>query len=128
VLDGQFKERTLVRLAPPVTGDIAALASTGELILIDKKSGSIVIVDPKTKSSAVVQTAKPYPVRAAAVDSNFLYLLSAGAVLKMDLAGQSLSSYRLQFSPGFAPASLGVTGNLLYLVDRAGHTERFQIP
>lgn len=38
---GQFKESTLVRLAPPVLGAIPVLTSNGNLLLIDKTSGSV---------------------------------------------------------------------------------------
>jgi hypothetical protein len=76
---------------------------------------------------SVLQPADPHPVQAAAVDSSFLYLLSNGAVLRTDLAGNVLSTYRLRFGTGFQPASLGVTGNALYLIDRTGRAECFQI-
>jgi hypothetical protein len=109
----QFKESTLVRLAPPVRGAIPVLRSNGSLLLIDKTSGSVMVADPQTKSGSVLQPADPHPhpVQAAAVDSHFLYLLSSGVVLRTDLAGNVLSTYRFRFGSGFQPASLGVTGN-----------------
>ena len=122
-----FKESALVSLAPPVVGAIPVLTSNGNLLLIDKTSGSMVVVNPKTKSGSVLQPADPHPVQAAAVDSDFLYLLSTGAVLKTDLVGKVLSTYQFRFGSGFRPASLGATGHALYLIDRAGRAERFQI-
>ena len=76
----QFKEHTVVRLAPPVEGVIAILAPNRDLLLINKTSGSMMVVDPKTKSGSVLQPNDPHPVQAAAVDSNSLYQFSAGAV------------------------------------------------
>ena len=70
----------------------------------------------------------PYPVNAAAAESDFLYLLSSSTVLKMDLGGTVLTTYRFQLDRNFRAATLGVTGDDLYLVDRVGRTERFQLP
>jgi hypothetical protein len=123
----QFKESALVSLAPPVLGAIPVLTSNGNLLLIDKTSGSVVTVDPKTKSGSAHQPADTHPVQAAAADSNALYLLSNSTVLKTDFVGNVLSTYRLSLGSGFRPASLGVTGYALYLVDRAGRTERLQV-
>lgn len=128
VTGGQFKERTLVRLAPPVNFAFALLASNGDLLLINRTSGSMVVIDPMTHRDSVVQLARPHPVRAAAVDANDLYLLSIDVVLKTDLAGQLLSTYRFHFSRRFEPVTLGVTASVLYLVDKAGRVERFQVP
>ena len=89
----------------------------------------MMVVDPRTKSDSHLPPADPHPVQAATVDSNSLYLLStSGTVLKTDLVGNVLSTYRFRFGSGFRPTSLGVTGNSLYLIDRAGHTQRFRIP
>jgi hypothetical protein len=122
---GQFTERTTVRLEPPIFGAIPILTANGDLLLIDKASGSMEVVDPNAKRGSFVKLADPQRVRAAAVDVNFLYLLTSDAVLKMDLPGQVMATYRFQFGRGFEPSCVGATGNALYVVDRFGHGERF---
>ncbi len=125
--DGNFKEQTQVKLAPPVRGGIRLLSSSGDLLLIDRALGNMVVIDPRTKAGSVVQLPMPHPVQAATADSGYVYLLFANTVLKTDLAGQILHTYGLQLSRGFVPASLGVTGNSLYLVNKAGHAARYQL-
>jgi hypothetical protein len=127
VLRGQFQERARVRLMPPVRGAIATIAGNGELLLIDKKSGDIVVVDPKTKGDTVVRLAEPRAVRAAAADGGYVYLLAADSVVKMDLAGHVIATYYLQLGGGFEAVSLGVTGDLLYLLDKSGRVARFHV-
>jgi hypothetical protein len=126
VADNRFKEETQVRIEPPVFGAISVLASNGNLVLISKDSGNMVVIDPTSKSGSVVRLTKPHRIRAAAADSGYIYLLSADTVLKTDSTGNVLSTYPVQVR-GFVPSILGVTGNLLYLADNAGHVARFQL-
>jgi hypothetical protein len=86
VVDGQFKERRQVKLVPPVAGGIPIIAPDGNLLLIDKASGNMVIVDSRAKGGTVVRLAEPAPVKAAAADSDYVYLLSGDSVIKTDLA------------------------------------------
>ena len=126
VADNQFKEKTQVCLEPPVYRDLPILCPNGDLLLINKASGSMVVIDPQTKAGTVVRLAKPSRIRAAAADSSYVYLLSDGAALKTDLSGHVISAYRFHLRPGFDPSSLAVTGNSLYLADRSGHVARFR--
>jgi hypothetical protein len=87
----------------------------------------MLVIDPQTKGGSVARLDQPHPIKAAAADADYVYLLSRDSVLKSDLSGHVLFTYRFQFSRGFAPASLGVTRNALYLVDKTGHTERFPL-
>jgi hypothetical protein len=125
VADNQFKERTQVRLEPPVNGAIPVLSPNGDLLLINKASGTMVVIDPQTKAGSVIKLPKPSRIRAAASDSGYVYLLSDGAALKTDLTGQVLSTYRFQLRRGFDPSSVAVTGNSLYLADKSGHVARY---
>jgi hypothetical protein len=127
VVDNQFKETTQVRLEPPVNGAMPVLSPNGNLLLINKASGSMVVIDPQTKAGTVVRPAKPSRIRAAAADSSYVYLLSDGAALKTDLTGKVLSTYRFQLRRGFDPSSLAVTGNSFYLADKSGHIARFRL-
>jgi hypothetical protein len=127
VADGRFSQQASVRLKPPILRAIPIIASNGDLLLINKASGSMEVIDPNAKRGSVVRPASPHPVLAAAVEFNDLYLLSHDAVLKTDLAGRVLSTFQLQLRRGFEPAFLGVTGNALYLIDKSGHAERFKI-
>jgi len=126
VADNRFKEETQVRIDPAVFGAIPVLASNGNLLLIGRDSGNMVVIDPNSKSGSVVRLTKPHRVRAAAADSGYIYLLSADTVLKTDSTGNVLSTYPVQVR-GFVPVTLGVTGNLLYLADNTGHVARFQL-
>ena len=127
VVGDSFHRRTEVRLNPSVPGAIAALASNGDLLLIDKHSGNMVVMDPAKQSGSVVQLAQPHPVSAVAAGADSVYLLSDGAVLKTDPAGHIVATYQPQLNAGFRPVSLGVTGNALYLVDKAGRAARYQL-
>jgi hypothetical protein len=126
-VNGEFKERTAVRLEPAILGAIPILAENGSLLLIGKTSGTMEVIDPQTRRGSIVRLAKPERVRAVAQEAGYLYLLSSDAVMKTDLAGQVLSTYRFQFVRGFEPVCLGVTGRWLYLVDKFGHGQRFTI-
>jgi hypothetical protein len=125
VVNQKFQEYTQVQLESPVIGDLPILTVTGELVLIDRKNGTIVIVDPKTRGVSVIPPVQPHPVRAAVADSSGLFLLFDGRVSKTDFAGKNLATYQFQFGPKFEPVALAVMGNTMYLVDQAGHTERF---
>lgn len=127
VVDNQFKETSQVRLEPPVTGAIPILASNGDLLLIDRDSGNMVVIDPNTKAGSVAHLAEPHRIQAAASDSGFLYLLSANSVLKVALTGQILLTYRPQLRRDFDPTSLGVSGNMLYLADKSAHVIRLHL-
>jgi len=127
VVDNQFKEKTQVRIEPPVIGAIPVLTSNGDLLLIDKDTGNMVVIDPNTKAGSIVRLVKPNRIRAAASDSGYVYLLSANAVIKTDLTGQVLSTYRFQLRRGFDPSYLAVTGNSLYLADKSAHIARFRL-
>jgi hypothetical protein len=120
IVDGKLSERTQVKLVPPVACGIALIATSGDLVLIDRVSGSRLTINPKTKSGTVARLSKPARVKAAASDSDYVYLLTGDSVLKTDSAGQVLSTYRLQFSRGFVPAALGVTGESLFLDNKTG--------
>jgi len=124
---GRFRQTAEVPLPPPPHSAIAVLTARGDLWLIGKLTGNVEVVDPKTGGVAVLPTGTPHPVVAAAADPDSLYVLAADTVLKMDLAGKRLATYRLQFGRGFQPAALAVTGDALYLADRAGRTECFRI-
>jgi hypothetical protein len=122
---GKFKERTTARLEPPIFGAIPILTENGELLLIDKASGNMEVVDPNVKRGSVVNLADPRRVRAAAADGGFLYLLTADAVLKTDFSGQVMATYGFESGHGFEPSCVGVTGESLYLVDKLGQVKRF---
>ena len=59
--------------------------------------------------------------------TDFLYLLSSNEVLKTDSTGTVLGTYRLRLGRNFRPATLGVTGDDLYLMDNTGRVEQFLI-
>ena len=122
---GEFKERTTAKLEPPIFGAIPILTEEGELLLIDKASGTMEVADPSARRGSVVKLADPQRIRAATADGGFVYLLTADAVLKTSLSGQVLAAYGFQSGRGFEPSCVGVTGELLYLVDKSGHAERF---
>jgi hypothetical protein len=128
VAGGQFHERAQVPVSPPAFGAIPLLASNGDLLLVQKASGAILAIDPSAGGGPVVHAGTVHPVQAAALDSDQLYLFSGDTAARADLAGHVLATWRLQFSPGFKPAALGVTGGCLYLVDMAGRVERFPLP
>jgi hypothetical protein len=54
-------------------------------------------------------------------------VVSRNDLLKTDLGGAVATTYRFRFGLGFRPATLRVTGNALYLMDKAGRMERFEI-
>jgi len=122
---GEFRERTTAKLEPPIFGAISILTEDGELLLIDKASGNMEVIDPNAKRGSVVKLADPQRVRAAAVDGGFVYLLTRAAVLKTDFSGQVVATYGFQANRAFEPSCLGVTGQSMYLVDKLGHVERF---
>ncbi len=127
VIGGHFHEERVVEFDPPFRRTVAVLAGKDDLVLIDKVAGNMVVVDPQTGSHRLLLPARRYPVRAAAADIDSLYLLSSNDVLKTDLTGTILATYRFRFDRGFRPATLGVAGNNLYLVDHSGRVEEFQI-
>ncbi len=122
---GRFKERTQVRLTPPIYGAIPVITQDGDLLLVNKRSGNMAVIDPKTKVGSVTPLAKPQLIRAAATDAKFIYLLSSDSVVKIDRTGEVFSEYRFQFEHGFVPVAIAVTGHWLYLVERSGHALRY---
>lgn len=127
VMNGEFKERTVIRLSPPIRGFIPILVPNGNLLLINKTSGGMEVLDPSAKSGVYIHLSEPHPVRAAAFDAGYLYLLSGPVVLKTDLSGHLLSTFQFQLTSGFDPMLIGVTGAALYLVDKSGRAERFRL-
>ncbi len=125
--NGQFQKKTEVRLDPPVRFAFATMASNGEILLMDRQSGDMLIVDPKTHRGSVVHLPKPYPVTAVSTDADAVYLLTGDTVLKADLQGRILAEHRLQFGHGFQPVAIAVTGPSIYLVNQSGVTERFEL-
>lgn len=124
---GKIEERTRVVLSTPVSRAVPIATGDGKLLLISRDSGNMLVIDPASRSGALVRLTEPHPVRAAVADSGFVFLLSTNAVLQADLAGHIVSTYQLRLRRGFEPFSIGVSGNLLYLVDNAGRAERFQL-
>lgn len=127
VVQGKFRESTGFHLDPPVTNAIPILLANGDLLLVHRDTGNMDVIDPNLKKSTLARLSNPAPVQAAAADGNYLYLLSYDAVLKTDLTGQVLATFRFQLSSGFEPAFVGVTGNFIYLVNKHGHAKRFEI-
>jgi hypothetical protein len=66
-------------------------------------------------------------VNAAVISTDYLYVLSADRLTKLDLEGHAHSTHRLQFHHGFRPIGLSVAGDALYAVDRGGRVEWFQL-
>jgi hypothetical protein len=125
IVNQKFQESARVRLDSPIIGKLPILTVSGELVLIDRKNGTMMIVDPKTGGVSVKPSVQPHPVRAAVADPSGLFLLFDGRVSKTDFAGQVLATYQFQFGRTFEPVALDVIGNTMYLVDQAAHTERF---
>jgi hypothetical protein len=127
VANGTPRESKIVQLDAPFRRTVAALAANRKLFLIDKVSGSMLAIDSQSGSRQLFRPAHTRPVQAAAADSDFLYLLSSNDVVKTDLTGTILATYRLRLGRGFRPVTLGVAGDDLYLMDNTGRVEEFLI-
>ncbi len=126
VSDKAFHQSRSVEFRAPFRRIVPVLAADRKLFLIDKVAGNILAIDPQSGSRQLLRPSRPHPVQAAAADSDFLYLLSADQVLKTNLAGTVLATYRLRFDRGFRPTTLGAAGDDLYLMDDAGRVEEFR--
>jgi hypothetical protein len=88
IADGKFSERTQVKVVPPVAGGLSLIATSGDFVLINRVSGSRLTINPKTKNGTVVRLSKSVRVKAAASDSDYVYLLTGDSVLKTDPPGR----------------------------------------
>ena len=127
IVQKKFKNSVSFHLDPPLTNAIPILFSNGDLLLIHWDTGDFEALDPNLNKGTLVPLSNPAPVRAVAVDSNRIYLLSGDAVLKADLTGQVLATFRCQLDGGFVPAFVGLGGTSIYLVDKWGHAKRFEM-
>ncbi len=112
---------------------IPILADNGDLILVNRSNGELLIFRPSAKTSKMVRLENSARIVAAAFHSDYLYLLSASevpanaaTVLKVDLQGNTVATYSC--TPLENPSLLAVTADSLYLADPAGRGVRFRLP
>jgi len=127
VRKSRFFEQGKVRLTNPIKGGIGIAGKDTHLLIIERPTGNMTIVDGAQQRSSQFGLDQPHIVYAVAENGNQVYLLSGDNVFETDRGGHVLQSYWLRSGHRFVGRSIGVTSGRIYVMDRAGRMEIFPL-